>query len=87
MFPDAPTLRGIKHINELINCVEKGMGGYILFIVQLEGCRYFTPNVKTHPEFAQALKRACQKGVKVIALECKVTCDSMRIFREIEIRL
>ncbi len=77
MFPDAPTERGLKHINELIDCIDHEYEAYIVFIIQMSDVLYFTPNYKTHKEFGDALKRADEKGVKVIALDCRVTEDSI----------
>ncbi len=73
MFPDAPTERGVKHIKELINAVENGKKGFIVFIIQMKGVRAFTPNRKTHEEFAQVLKAADKKGVKIMAYDCTIT--------------
>ena len=39
MFPDAPTERGIKHINTLCSCVEQGYGGCIAFVIQMTGVK------------------------------------------------
>lgn len=72
MFPDAPTQRGVKHINELIYAVENGYEAYILFIIQLSGVKYLIPNYKTHPEFGEILNLAAQKGVKILAYDCIV---------------
>lgn len=72
MFPDAPTERGVKHINELIYAVENSYDAYILFIIQLNGVKYLTPNYKTHHEFGETLKLAEKKGVKILAYDCIV---------------
>lgn len=79
MFPDAPTERGLKHVNELISCVKNGYEAYLLFVVQMDKVKYFTPNNETHPEFGEALKKASQNGVKILAYDCAVTPDSMEI--------
>lgn len=79
MFPDAPTKRGVKHINELCKCVKNGYEAYILFVVQMERAEYFTPNRNTHPQFADALKEAQQAGVKIICVSCKVERDLLEI--------
>ena len=55
LFPDAPTERGVKHVRELIQCHAQGFETYVLFVVQMERALYFTPNRKTHPQFADAL--------------------------------
>ena len=87
MFPDAPTERGMKHIKELCECVKNGYEGYIFFIIQMEQCKYFTPNKATHPEFAEALKKASECGVYIKAMNCNVTEDELKILKEVEIKL
>lgn len=87
MFPDAPTERGLKHVNELISCTEKGYEAYLLFVIQMDKVKYFTPNYETHPEFGEALKKASQEGVKLLAYDCAVTPDSMEIKSPVCIKL
>ncbi len=72
LFPDAPTERGVKHINELIDAKENGFDAYIFFVVQMKKCKYFTPNVQTDPKFAEALKLAKNKGVNICCVNCNV---------------
>ena len=76
-FPDAPTERGVKHINELVDCVKNGYDAYVFFIIQMKNCKYFTPNIATHPEFADALDSAQKQGVNVMALNCSVEPDTL----------
>ncbi len=87
LFPDAPTERGVKHVRELIQCHAKGFETYVLFVVQMERALYFTPNKKTHPQFADALCEAQNAGLQLLAYTCKVTPDEMKIDKPIEIRL
>ena len=87
MFPDAPTERGIKHLNELAKCVSQGFEAYVIFIVQMKGPAYFTPNYKTHPEFGMALRSAMEAGVKALAFDCNVAAEKMEIDQCIPIRL
>ncbi len=86
-FPDAPTERGIKHINELVDCINEGYEAYIVFVIQMKGIDYFTPNYITHPEFGEALKLAQNKGVKILAFDCIVTDDSIVLDKEIKVIL
>lgn len=79
LFPDAPTDRGIKHLNELVACSHCGYEAYILFVIQMKGVTSFSPNIRTHPEFGAALSDAARSGVQVIARDCIVTPDSMEI--------
>lgn len=72
MFPDAPTDRGVKHINELCKAVEEGYDAYVVFIIQMKGIKSFSPNDATHPQFGEALRKAKKAGVNIIALDCEV---------------
>ena len=83
-FPDAPTERGVKHINELIACLEQGFDAYIIFVVQMKGVVEFKPNSEHHKEFADTLNSAREKGVKVLVYDCLVTSDSIEIDEKIE---
>jgi len=87
MFPDAPTMRGVKHLNELIQCVREGYKAQAVFIIQMKDMLYFTPNDTTHPAFGEALRSAVSAGVRVIAMNCVVTPDSLSIGNEVEVRL
>lgn len=87
MFPDAPTQRGVKHINELIKCIEDGYKAYLLLVVQMENVKYFTPNKATDPKFCEALRRAENAGVKLVAMDCTVTENDMIIKSNVEIKL
>ena len=87
LFPDAPTERGVKHVHELTEALNDGYESYVCFVIQMNTCKYFTPNAKTHPEFAKALRRARDLGVGVIALTCTVGQDSLSISGEAEVIL
>ncbi len=87
MFPDAPTERGVKHINELVSCTGTGNEAYILFVIQMKGIKCFRPHDEMHPEFGRALRNAARNGVKILARDCIVTPDSMTVDGEIEVIL
>ena len=87
LFPDAPTDRGVKHVRELIQCHAEGFETYVLFVVQMERALYFTPNRKTHPQFADALREAQNAGVHLLAYTCQVTPEEMKIDKELRIIL
>lgn len=86
-FPDAPTERGVKHINELIKAKNDGYNAYILFVAQMSGMKHLIPNDVTHKAFGDALRLACSCGVYVLAYECEVAPDSLDITNEIEVKL
>lgn len=79
MFPDAPTLRGIKHIDELIKAKEKGYRTAVAFVIQMDNVKYFTPNNEAHKDFADALKRAEKAGVEILCLDSIVTENTLKI--------
>ncbi len=78
-FPDAPTLRGVKHLNELCECIKDGYEAFVIFVIQMENVDYFTPNSDTDPEFTKALKKAINFGVNVNCFSCAVTENELKI--------
>ncbi len=86
-FPDAPTERGVKHVLELCDCVENGYAAYLIFVIQMQGAAFFAPNRKTHPAFADALTAAAQRGVRILAVDCRVTEDSIIARKRVPVRL
>lgn len=82
-FPDAPTERGVKHLEELIRAHEQGYESWICFVVQMSDVRWFEPNDRTHPQFGQALRRARDAGVHVLAVDCEIEPGSMVIRSQI----
>jgi len=86
-FPDAPTERGVKHVEELISCISEGYRAMILFVIKMKGVICLEPNMKTHPAFGNALRKAHQAGVVIRAVDCIVTADSVIADKEIPIIL
>ncbi len=76
-FPDAPSERALKHIEELIKAKQEGYRALLVFVIQMKGVKYFTPNVDTQPEFGTGLERAVEAGVEIYAYDCNVTPDSI----------
>lgn len=85
LFPDAPTVRGTKHLYELRNAVQQGWNAWVCFVVQMSGMRYMKPNCATDPAFARALKEAADAGVKVRAFSCRVEPDGLEIDGEVPV--
>ena len=86
-FPDAPTERGIKHVNELVSALKDGYEAYILFVVQMKGVHTFKPNDATHKAFGDVLRYAAESGVKILAYDCVVSPEQMIIDSPINIEL
>lgn len=86
-FPDAPSERAVKHLEELMEAKREGYEACVLFVIQMEGPSYFTPNEDTHPKFCETLRTAEKMGVKVLAYDCQVTENSMKLNTKTEVRL
>lgn len=86
-FPDAPSERAVKHMEELMEAVKDGYEAYVLFVVQMRDVKYFIPNRLTHPEFADALIKANKSGVHVLAYDCDVTADSICLNQSVPVVL
>lgn len=73
MFPDAPTERGLRHLKELGRSLKMGYKALMLFVIQMKGVKYFTPNDDTHRAFGEMLRRVSEAGVGLLAVDCHVT--------------
>lgn len=86
-FPDAPSDRAVKHIEHLIKASKDGYDTYVMFVIQMKNVKYFEPNTKTHPKFAEILKKANDEGVNILAYECNVTKTGMNIEKPVKVVL
>lgn len=86
-FPDAPTIRGVKHLNGLVQAKKDGFEPFLLLVIQMKGIRKFYPNDETHKAFGDAFREAFASGVHILAYDCQVTEDSMSIDEKVEIGL
>lgn len=86
-FPDAPSDRAVKHLEELMEAKRQGYDAYVMFVIQMKGAKYFAPHWHMHPAFAQALEKAARAGVNVLAYDCLVTPDGMKLDQPVQVRL
>ena len=86
-FPDAPTTRGTKHLQELTKLAQAGYGAYVLFVIQMSDVKHLHPNDATDPAFGQALRDADRAGVQILAMDCTVTPDSMALRAPVPVQL
>ena len=86
-FPDAPTQRGVKHLEGLAACLAVGYEASVCFVIQMAQADFFAPNDRTHPAFGQALRGVSQAGVQVLAHACTVTPDSLTLAQAVPVRL
>jgi sugar fermentation stimulation protein A len=72
LFPDAPTLRGRRHLQRLIEARRRGLDAAVLFVIQRNDATALAPNRNADPAFSLALRRAVRAGVRVSAMRCRV---------------
>ncbi len=65
LFPDAPTERGRKHLQTLMDMIDRGQKAMLLVLVFRSDSTCFSPNERTDPEFAATFREAVKKGVEV----------------------
>jgi len=86
-FPDAPTARGKKHLEHLIDARSQGYSGAVVFVVQRCDAKSFRPNEARDPEFARTLLAAVQRGITIKAYNCRVNHQGIYWQREILVQL
>ncbi len=86
-FPDAPTERGVKHVEELLLAKQQGFEAAICIVIQMSGVDGFSPNDRTHPAFGDVLRKAAAGGVSVIAYACDVTPQEIYMTVSVPVKL
>ncbi|MBS4026698.1 MAG: DNA/RNA nuclease SfsA [Clostridia bacterium] len=84
-FPDAPTVRGTKHLQQLEELIKDGVDGAVIFIVQRQDAVCFRPNHETDAEFGQALRHALAAGVRAYAYNCLVHPGMIKLNKPIPV--
>ncbi len=86
-FPDAPTLRGQKHLKELAELRGEGCRAAVVFVSPRSDTRSITSNDAVDPAFGECLRAAKKAGVELYGYNCRVTASSLSINREVEVFL
>ncbi len=87
LFPDAVTLRGRKHLHELMDMVREGNRGVILFVVQRADALELAPADSIDPEYGKALRLAVRSGVEALAYQAHVDTEEIYLTRPLRVRL
>ena len=82
-FPDAITLRGTKHLFELIKAKKKGYQSYILYLIQREDCDSFRIAKDIDEEYKIAFDKALKSGVKILCYDCKLNNEEIKLNNQI----
>ena len=87
LFPDAPTLRGTRHLLELVRAKTMGYESAVMFVIQREGAERFSPNAEVDSNFAEALHDAHLHGVSIYAHRCRVSRERIELSDRVPISL
>lgn len=87
LFPDCPTVRGTRHVRELIRARRQGHDAALVFVVHREDAESLAPWSAVDPEFAQSLRAAHRIGVRVLAYACRVTPQGCAVSRRIPVEI
>ena len=85
LVPDAPTVRGARHVRELTERVRRGGRAAIVFVVQRDDAGALRAHAGNDPAFAAALEAAARAGVRVLCYACRVTAQGVTLDRRIRV--
>jgi sugar fermentation stimulation protein A len=87
LFPDAPTLRGTRHLLELIKAKKQGFRACVFFVIQRINAKVFSPNDETDPDFGKTFREALKKGVEAYAYCSEFVGNKITLRDKIEVNL
>jgi sugar fermentation stimulation protein A len=86
-FPDAPTARGLRHVETLAKLHGEGARAVLLFVVQRGDCARVEPADDVDPRYGAALRAAARAGVEVLALRARVSPSRIALDGAIPVRM
>ena len=86
-FPDSVTVRGAKHINELIKAKKKGFQSYLLYVVQREDCNTFNVAKDIDPNYSKLLTIAIKNKIKVLCYDCKFSSKGIKLNNQLNLKI
>ncbi|MBM3941801.1 MAG: DNA/RNA nuclease SfsA [SAR202 cluster bacterium] len=87
LFPDAPTIRGVRHLGSLEQVLTAGHRAAVIFVVQREDAKAFAPHDQADPALGYALRHAVAAGVEAYAYRCRVSAQEITLADPLEVRL
>ena len=86
-FPDSVTLRGAKHINELLKAKARGYDVYLIFVIQRDDCNQFSIARDIDPKYADLLSEAVKKKLNILCYDCKFSPNGIKLNKQIKINI
>ncbi len=87
IFPDSVTARGAKHLQELMALHAQGLDTAMLYVIQRSDADSFAPAQAIDPVYAALLAQALAQGVTAIAVQARVTPQSIWLERTLPVRV
>ena len=79
LFPDCVTLRGRKHLEELMELQKQGYSCEMIYVVQREDCKSFSPCAEYDPEYTKSLIKAHKSGIKISTYRAKLDTEGVEL--------
>jgi sugar fermentation stimulation protein A len=86
-FPDAVTLRGRRHVEELASAAQEGYRAAVVFCIQRGDALGFRPHDESDPAFGEALRKAVRCGVQVYAHACRIAPSQIELAHALPVHL
>lgn len=87
LFPDSVTVRGQKHLLELIRLKKSGYRAIMIYVVQRSDCIDMGAAWNIDPEYAEKLVTAVKEGVEIYAYQAEVSPQEIILIRRIPIEI
>jgi len=85
LFPDAVTLRGRKHLRELVHMISQGKRAVLVYCVAHTGITQVAPAWDIDPDYGKTLIWAIEQGLEVVAYGAEINLMSMVLNRQVPI--
>lgn len=86
LFPDAATIRGLKHLRTLMEVKKAGIRAVMFYVIQRQDITSFGPAKVIDPNYAAALKEAIESGVEVFAYMAEVSPTGIELSKKLPIK-
>lgn len=87
LFPDARSVRALRHLEELGHCRARGARAVIVFVISREDCLCLRPADSVDPDYGLALRRVCADGVEALSYRLSFSSGGVRDVERIAVRL
>lgn len=87
MFPDSVSLRGQKHLKELMNVVKSGKRACMFYVIQRTDAKAFAPADHIDPEYGKLLRKAIETGVEVFVYQTSISEHGITIKKQVNLKI